>query len=567
MFKKLITIISLIFFCASCSKSDNEILPILDIAESLMEQHPDSSLFLLNTINLNDISANANKARYALLKSIALDKNYIDVDDDSLTSIAVAYYSKHGDADERLTAYLYNGKVYVNAKDYELAMNNYLYAEESVESCTNNIIIGRLYSLKSVLYNTIFDTYSAIEQSRLATEYFLKGGDTVRFLNHLNNMAVIMHNSSSFDSISVEKYTKQIETYWYRLTPKQKKTYFSIQLERIPKTDTVTITSMIDKYLTSNLGDDNINWLSVADAYFKVGDINESLNSVKKYKLNGGNTDVTYYSILSDIFSIQGKYKLAYDYLVKSTALLQGRYYKAVKSDTKFLEERYASNMQNVQQRHTIVSLVMTIVIIVLFSLLLRKHYKTVSLKHQLKIVALEKEARLHQQELDRMSTEKENYELKCREAIKEQEKLKDIIKSNKSNGALNSEILFLVKQRLAILDKFIAANISSAYSKEAMQELNQLMQDRRLFLESTRISYSLSHPKFVEFLYSKELTDREVACCCLYCIGLNGSEISNYLEMKSFYNLSKVIRKKLSVERTINIDTHLRILLEKFNQ
>ena len=567
MFKKLITIISLIFFCSSCSKSDNEIVPILDIAESLMEQHPDSSLFLLNTINLNDISANANKARYALLKSIALDKNYIDVDDDSLTSIAVSYYKKHGIAEERLKSYLYNGRVYENAKDYELAMNNYLNAEESVESCKNNIIIGRLYSSKSVLYNTIFDTEAAIEQSSLASEYFLKGGDTVRFLNSLNNTAIIMHNSSSFDSVALADYSKQMIKYWERLTPFQKDTYYFIQLARIPKTDTMAIISMIDKYLISNLGDNNISWLSVADAYFKVGNIKESLKSVMKYELDGSITDVTYYSILSKICSKNGEYERAYNYLVKTNKLLQGRYYRAVKSDTKFLEERYASKMQNVQQRHTILSLVMSIVIIVLFTLLLRKHYKTVSLKHQLKIVALEKEARLHQQELDRMSTEKENYELKCREALKEQEKLNDIIESNKYNGKLNSEVLLLVKQRLAVLDKFIVANISSAYSKEAMQELNKLMQDRRLFLESTRLSYSLSHPKFVEFLYSKELTDREVACCCLYCIGLNGSEISNYLEMKSFYNLSKVIRKKLSVERTINIDTHLRILLDKFNQ
>ena len=53
----------------------------------------------------------------------------------------------------------------------------------------------------------------------------------------------------------------------------------------------------------------------------------------------------------------------------------------------------------------------------------------------------------------------------------------------------------------------------------------------------------------------------------CLYCIGLNGSEISNYLEMKSFYNLSKVIRRKFYVERFMNIDTFLCRLLERFNQ
>ena len=562
MFKKLITIISLIFFCSSCSKSDNEIVPILDTAESCMEQHPDSSLIILNSINLNEISTKANKARYALLKSIALDKNYIDVTDDSLTSIAVAYYGKHGDADERLKAYLYNGRVYENAKDYERAMSNYLYAEKSVESCKNNNIIGRLYSSKSVLYNTIFDPQPAIEQARLASSYFLKEGDTARFVNQLSNMAVIMNNSSLFDSVSLVEYTRRMEEYWYRLTPSQKDTYFLIQLEQTPKIDMTAIISLINRYLSSDLDEATISWLSVADAYFKIGDYNESYNAIKKHRLKGDNTDVTFYAQLSNIYNKKGDYKKAYDLLLKKDSLLYGRYYRATKTDTKFLEERYASKMRDIKQKHMIIFLVMGIIIIALALFLLRKHYKSVSLKHQLKILTMEEESKLYQEELKRLELERENYELKCREAIKEQEKLKDIIESSKSDDKLNSEVISLVKQRLAILDKFIAANISSAFSKEALQELNQLMQDRSLFLESTRMSYSLSHPKFIEYLYSKELTDREVACCCLYCIGLNGSEISNYLEMKSFYNMSKGIRRKLAVDRSMNIDTYLHKLL-----
>lgn len=566
MFKKLIIITSLIFHCASCSQSDNTIVSVLDTAESCMEQHPDSSLIILNSVNLNEISTKANKARYALLKSIALDKNYIDVTDDSLTSIAVAYYCKHGNADERLKAYLYNGRVHKNAKNYEHAMNDYLHAEESVKDSDDNIIIGRLYTAKSVLYNIIFDAQSAIEQSCLASKYFLKGGDTSKFLNSVNNIAIIMNNNSLFDSLSVSSYTKQIVEFWEKLTPLQKSTYYFIQLERIPKTDTAAINLMLNKIRDLNLDDEYISWLSVADAYLNVGNINESLKSVKKYALDGSITDVTYYSILSKICSIKGEYENAYNYLTKRNKLLQGRYYKAVNSDTKFLEERYASNMRDIKQKHMIIYLVMGIIIIVLALFLIRKHYKSVSLKHQLKILAMEEESKLYQEELKRLEVEKENYELKCREAIKEQEKLKDIIESTKSDDKLSEDVISLVKQRLAILDKFIAANISSAFSKEALQELNQLMQDRSLFLESTRMSYSLSHPKFIEYLYSKELTDREVAYCCLYCIGLNGSEISNYLEMKSFYNMSVVIRRKLSIERSTNLDTFLHRLLKKYN-
>lgn len=153
-----------------------------------------------NKSEASKIVKDACKARYALLKSIALDKNYIDVTNDSLTSIAVAYYKKHGTVEEKLKSYLYNGRVYVNSKNYEKAMDNYLCAEEYAGKCGDHIIVGRLYSVKSALYNTIFDFKQAINQAHLASEYFLKGGDTTRYLNNLTNVAVIIYNSGSYDS-------------------------------------------------------------------------------------------------------------------------------------------------------------------------------------------------------------------------------------------------------------------------------------------------------------------------------------------------------------------------------
>ena len=73
-------------------------------------------------------------------------------------------------------------------------------AEEYAGKCGDHIIVGRLYSVKSVLYNTIFDFKQAINQAHLASEYFLKGGDTTRYLNNLTNVAVIIYNSGSNDS-------------------------------------------------------------------------------------------------------------------------------------------------------------------------------------------------------------------------------------------------------------------------------------------------------------------------------------------------------------------------------
>lgn len=117
MRKYIVFLFSLVLLC-NCTKKTTVVSKVLDNAEECIEQFPDSSLNILNTLEISRISNQAEKARYALLKSMALDKNYIDVTSDSLTSIALAYYKKHGSADEKLKAYYYNGKVKSYSGDY-----------------------------------------------------------------------------------------------------------------------------------------------------------------------------------------------------------------------------------------------------------------------------------------------------------------------------------------------------------------------------------------------------------------------------------------------------------------
>ena len=108
---RYIVALYLIILFSSCTKQKLQTDIILDKAAELMEMNPDSSLSILNTLKLDNLPTNEEKARYALLKSMALDKNYIDVTSDSLTSIALAYYVKYGTPDEILKAYYYNGKI------------------------------------------------------------------------------------------------------------------------------------------------------------------------------------------------------------------------------------------------------------------------------------------------------------------------------------------------------------------------------------------------------------------------------------------------------------------------
>ena len=116
----------------------------------------------------------------------------------------------------------------------------------------------------------------------------------------------------------------------------------------------------------------------------------------------------------------------------------------------------------------------------------------------------------------------------------------------------------------MSILNNFIVSDISGTNMEKSLQGLKNYLSDNEKFLHSTRMSFELTNPKFISYLKKLGLTSWEISCCCLYCIGLNGSEISNFLDIKYFYKQSSAIRRKLGVQSTTNID---KFLLEKLKE
>lgn len=83
----------------------------MDIAERIMESSADSALAILYGIDESELDYHGGEAHYALLKSMALDKNYIDITDDSLIAVAHKYYDKHGDTYHRMLSKYYYARV------------------------------------------------------------------------------------------------------------------------------------------------------------------------------------------------------------------------------------------------------------------------------------------------------------------------------------------------------------------------------------------------------------------------------------------------------------------------
>jgi len=82
-----------------------------------MSEHPDSALSILEAIAPGDMPTKAIRARHALLLSMALDKNYIDITNDSTVRISFDYYKHHGTKRDKMLSYYYMGVIHQNAGD------------------------------------------------------------------------------------------------------------------------------------------------------------------------------------------------------------------------------------------------------------------------------------------------------------------------------------------------------------------------------------------------------------------------------------------------------------------
>lgn len=169
---KIIFVILCAIILAGCGNQQNR--ETLNLAESVMDEQPDSALTLLKQIDGNQISSVSQNARYALLYSQALDKNYIDVTNDSLINIAMNYYQNHGSARDRFLSLFYQGRVYYNAKNYAKSMIAYTRAEQLYDKFDDDYYKGMLQTQKGTIYDRYADYKKGLEAYQEAYRYYDK---------------------------------------------------------------------------------------------------------------------------------------------------------------------------------------------------------------------------------------------------------------------------------------------------------------------------------------------------------------------------------------------------------
>lgn len=161
------------------------VLQQMDRAGRLMEISPDSSLAILQAIPAGSVHGYPARARYSLLLSQALDKNFVNVESDSIIRPAQMYYKYFGSPREKFLARYYAARVEQNQDHKTTAIALFLSAEPYIIRCEDLFYTGLLYS-------SIAELYMSQEHYASAHKYYDKAYDCYLTLGRPDYLADVM---------------------------------------------------------------------------------------------------------------------------------------------------------------------------------------------------------------------------------------------------------------------------------------------------------------------------------------------------------------------------------------
>ena len=178
---RTIAVVAIIVFVSSCASKEAK--RIMDTADAVMWTRPDSALAVLESIDTLSLKTKAQRARYSLLYTMALDRNHRDIPDLRIIKPAASYYERHGSNDDRMKMYFYLGVAQYDTGDPEAAITSYLRAKEYSSRSDNLVFRGIISSSISDVYLWNNNNSESILYCKEACDYFVQAKDSFRLWN------------------------------------------------------------------------------------------------------------------------------------------------------------------------------------------------------------------------------------------------------------------------------------------------------------------------------------------------------------------------------------------------
>ena len=318
---------ALLLMCAMGCGNHTAVKGVLDSAEAIMNERPDSALVLLENIDSAAVRGRATAARYSLLLSMALDKNVIDTADISIILPAVRYYERRGDDLNKARTFFYYGRVLQNGGDNEAALEAVSKAELYADRTGDLYLQGLIADCKGKLHE-------AQEEFDSASQYYKKALSCFRDIGHIRNQMYTADKLSGLYAMV----NNETESMAYAIHARDLAEAIPDTTEIISMTISIALayniskdytralevlTDACDKYLEGEIPPSY--YLILGLTYFSLNDISKASYYSKKaidYSEISGSGYLGATALLSKIEYASENYKQSYDYLDKCLGFL-----------------------------------------------------------------------------------------------------------------------------------------------------------------------------------------------------------------------------------------------------
>lgn len=539
--------VSLLFSCSNIN--NNETALTLQKAEAFMNDRPDSALSLLQSIDKETLTSKELKARHALLISQAFDKNYIDLQSDSIIAPAVKYFEKSNDPEALFKAYYYHARVLSNAGRYTEAMQIYLKAEDMSEKVNDIFAIGLLHTQIGGLNSEYFNYTKALEYYHKAQECYRQAGKDIHMHVCDLNLAQAYYESGQKEK-GIALFLDCLDwAYSISYQDVFESCLDQIFLYSMSEDNSGIIDECIDKYDITSFHPSSMISLGLAYKSASDGDYQEYEKHIRKAWSEAENEQdstcikFTEYKVLRNKGDLE-RAIVKLEWMARHEDSLVRALVKEplLEANVSHLDELNFENKETIENQR----LTLNVIILSCMVALLAAAFIILLIRSRLK----------------RRTEEKERYADMYESTLAERDTLSEMLEVE----SVSEETGKIIIQRLEVLNSIITSYISErdADIKKAESNLERLIADRDAFITSTRVTMEMSHPSFFNYLREKGLTDWEINYCCLYLIGLKGKDISDFINLKRHYSYGSIIRQKLGLtENDTNLSLYLRKLLK----
>lgn len=428
----LLSLISLFGLLLGCAEHSS-LQDTLDKAETLMEDHPDSAYSLLQTIDSEALRTRGGRARYALLYTQALDKNYIDETNDSLISVATDYYQHHGDVRNRFLSYYYKGRMYTNANDYLNATSYYMEAEQWVDVVADDYLVGLLYAELGRIYEIYYDFPKSLEAYQKSAECYERAGK-IRHRNYMwLNMGDVCRNLNNYAeserlfSMTLHSAKEINDSTLIRIS------FGSMVMQCIEQKEMEKAgllyrelkLYMADRHASSAL------YGRLAQMYSSTGDFVQAWNCMDKgWSRSSNRSDsISLYFVSSELYDLIGNGKKAYEELKKGVLLQNKEAHQALQQPILTIQRDYLSEkLKSESYRLYLERLLRILSVLFLLSLLL------------VVVVVFYRKMKKKKVTIDKLGKEKERVESENRNLLQQLEERK--CESDRTIEKLKNEII-----------------------------------------------------------------------------------------------------------------------------